>query len=666
MKLTSESTQTKVTDANGNYSFTGLVFGDYTVNEIVQAGWIQSYPASGSYSVSVESGTNANNSDFGNYRLGSIAGTKFEDVNGNAVKDNGEPVLTGWRIYLNGTKTDSVLTDASGNYLFGNLPIGQYTVTEKLQGGWVQSLPQSGSYVLNVTSGLNLTAKNFGNYRFASLSGIVWNDFNGNSVKDAGESNLSNWKVKISGLKNDSVNSDVNGTYTFSSLFVGTYTVMEVVQTNWMQTFPSEPHLVTLISGENRSDVNFGNFKLGILAGLLFNDNDNDGEKDANEIGLANWKIKMTGPRNDSAITDANGRYAFSGLIAGTYSLSETQQLGWVQTYPDFNGGVNVSTVNSGTNDSTLLFGNHLLSSIHGTAYNDLTGNGTKDAGDPPLPDWKIKLNGTSTDSILTDANGNYSFYYLITGLYSVTEVIQSGWTATEPVNGTYSVNVFKDGLIITNKNFGNFRFGSISGNVFNDFNSNGVKDEGDVTLTGWRIRLSGPKNDSLFTDANGLFQFNNLPAGTYTLSEVAQSGWLQSAPSAPGTFTITIVSNSVIENKNFGNYQLGQITGIVFDDYDADGVKDIGEATTSNWKIYISGTKSDSVLSDGNGVFSFINLVPGNYTIQQEHRNGYTQTLPVAQNYSLVLSSGSVLSANDFGNFKHGIISGAKFNDVN
>src|SRR5262249_1937333 len=56
----------------------------------------------------------------------SISGSVFEDVNGNAIKDAGEPTLSGWTVYVDSNNNgvyDSAsepgaLTDSSGNYAF--------------------------------------------------------------------------------------------------------------------------------------------------------------------------------------------------------------------------------------------------------------------------------------------------------------------------------------------------------------------------------------------------------------------------------------------------------------------------------------------------------------------------------------------------------------------
>src|SRR6266699_1179728 len=96
----------------------------------------------GTYTVSVTSGTTSTGRDFGNFQAGSISGLKYNDLNGNGVKDAGEPGLSGWRIRLfnQGIEVDSDLTDGSGNYSFGTLAAGTYVVTEVQQAGWSQTM----------------------------------------------------------------------------------------------------------------------------------------------------------------------------------------------------------------------------------------------------------------------------------------------------------------------------------------------------------------------------------------------------------------------------------------------------------------------------------------------------------------------------------------------
>lgn len=77
------------------------------------------------------------------------------------------------------------------------------------------------------------------------------------------------------------------------------------------------------------------------IHGVKWNDWDNDGVKDPNEPGLANWRIYLDENANGlwdnnepNDLTDPNGNYSFTNLLAGTYRVAEEEQIDWTQTYP--------------------------------------------------------------------------------------------------------------------------------------------------------------------------------------------------------------------------------------------------------------------------------------------------------------------------------------------
>src|SRR5262249_4870411 len=159
------------------------------------------------------------------------------------VKDAGEPGLVGWRIRLalNGVPTDSMLTDGAGNYTFAALTAGTYTVSEASQSGWVRTAPPGGSYTISVTSGSNVSSKDFGNFQLGSIAGTKFNDLNGNGARDLDEPGISSWRIRLSrgGIQVDSALTDGTGGYSFAGLIAGTYTVSEVLQSGWITTAPA-------------------------------------------------------------------------------------------------------------------------------------------------------------------------------------------------------------------------------------------------------------------------------------------------------------------------------------------------------------------------------------------------------------------------------------------
>src|SRR5262249_61825705 len=100
-----------------------------------------------------------------------------------------------------------------------------------------------GTYVITLTSGQTDSGNDFGNFQQATKSGRKFNDLNGDGVEQATEPGLPGWTIKLDGtdgLGNAvhlSTTTDASGNYSFK-VNPGTYTVSEVLQANWFQSFP--------------------------------------------------------------------------------------------------------------------------------------------------------------------------------------------------------------------------------------------------------------------------------------------------------------------------------------------------------------------------------------------------------------------------------------------
>ena len=78
---------------------------------------------------------------------GTVSGVKFNDLDGDGVRDPGEPGLAGWTVYadLNNNRAldptePSAITGADGAYAL-TLPSGTYNLREVPQAGWRRNLP---------------------------------------------------------------------------------------------------------------------------------------------------------------------------------------------------------------------------------------------------------------------------------------------------------------------------------------------------------------------------------------------------------------------------------------------------------------------------------------------------------------------------------------------
>ncbi len=102
----------------------------------------------------------------------------------------------------------------------------------------------------------------------------------------------------------------------------------------------------------------------------------------------------------------------------------------------------------------------------------------------------------------------------------------------------------------------------TIRGHKFIDLDGDGVWDDSEPGLADWKIYLdengSGQWDaDEPFqlTDPDGNYTFTGLPAGTYTVAEVLQDGWLQTTPAA-GFHSVTLTSGQDVTGLEFGNWQ--------------------------------------------------------------------------------------------------------------
>ena len=96
---------------------------------------------------------------------------------------------------------------------------------------------------------------------------------------------------------------------------------------------------------------------------------------------------------------------------------------------------------------------------------------------------------------------------------------------------------------------------GAICGQKFLDANHNGVKDGGESVAAGWTIQATGPGGTiTTVTDVNGNYCFTNLLGGTWTVGEVGQPSYIQTAP-AGGTYSVSLAGGQTLLGYDFGNY---------------------------------------------------------------------------------------------------------------
>ena len=662
---------TTTTAADGSYSFTNLGPGTYSVQEAVPAGSTQTGGNAG-YTISATSGSNSTGNDFDDFQNITISGTKYNDITGNSFSAD-DTGLSGVTINLlsGSTVIASTTTAADGSYSFTNLGPGSYSVQEVVPAGSTQTGGNAG-YTISATSGTNSTGNNFDDFHNISISGTKFKDITGNSFS---ADDIGLLGVTINLYKNGGVNpvatttTNVIGDYSFSNLGPGTYTVQEVVPAGWIQTGGNAGYTISATSGSNSTGNNFDDFQNTSISGTKYTDITGNGFS-ADDTVLAGVTINLykNGGANPVATTttDVNGNYSFSNLGSGSYSVQEVVPTGWTQT--GGNAGYAIIAT-SGSNSTRNNFDDFQNICISGTKFKDITGNGFS-ADDTGLAGVTINLykNGASTAvaTTTTAANGSYSFTNLGPGTYSVQEVVPAGWTQTGGVGG-YSVSATSGGNY-TGKNFDDFQTINISGTKYTDITGNSFSAD-DTGLGGVTINLykNGGANPvaTTTTAANGSYSFSNLGAGTYSVQEVVPAGWTQTGGNAGYTIVATSGTNST--GNNFDDFQNICISGTKFKDITGNGFSndDTGlSGVTINLFKNGGSTAVATTTTAANGSYSFTNLGPGTYSVQEVVPAGWTQTGGVG-GYSISATSGGNYTGKNFDDFLNGSITGTKFNDL-
>jgi serine-aspartate repeat-containing protein C/D/E len=519
-----------------------------------------------------------------------VSGTKFEDANGNGVRDSGESGLPGVVIHVETEDANFLngLTSPDGSFQICGLSHGEtFRVTEDVPFGYRQTGPLDdrisqrliardlGYFVVMCDD--NFRGLDFGNQLIPNaIGGIKFEDLNANGVRDPGEPGLAGFTINLTtGTPGAppvaTTTTDANGNFIFLNVSPGTYTLSEVLQQGFSLTVPALNTIpVTLASGGSSIANEFGNFR-GILTGTItgskFLDTNGNGVRDPGEPGQAGVTITRTPTINDpvganlSVVTDAQGNFTFNTVPFGNFTLTETVPAGFVQTAPP-PPGTNSGTINFAQRTSSgHLFGNRAVGGmISGVKFNDVNGNGVRDAGEPGLSGVTITRTASTTPgapaSVVTGADGTFAFTNVPAGTYAVSETVPTGFQQTAPAApGTFTVTL-AEGQAVGNLAFGNRAVtgpignGTISGRKVLDLNGNGMVDGLDRGFEGIRFELrdqAGNLVASTTSDAQGNFTFTGLAAGTYVLSEVLPPNFFQTFPGTqenPGTYTITLPDN--------------------------------------------------------------------------------------------------------------------------
>nr|WP_315257127.1 SdrD B-like domain-containing protein [uncultured Duganella sp.] len=485
-----------ITDANGNYSFTNLKPGTYSVqfdkstlpaNHVFTSADTGSSDAKDSDAnvntgktaqVTLTSGAVNSDLDAGivaeKAKLGDLV---WEDKNGNGVQDAGEAGIGGVTVQLKdstGKVVQTTTTGTDGKYSFTADP-GNYTVSVKAPTGYqftgkdagsddaldsdVGSTGQSGTITLG--AGEKNDTVDAGLYKYASVGDRVWLDSNKNGIQDSGESGVCGVKVTLIDADGKqvgaAVTTDANGNYMFNNLKPGNYTVVfDKATLPEGMTFgaPGATKDVTLSSGQVDKTVDVPVLAAATIGDRVWLDKNGNGVQDDGESGKAGVTVELrdtAGKLVKTAVTDSNGNYKFS-VEAGTYAVNVKAPSGYYFTGKDVGSNGNLDsdadssgslgnvTVSAGQNVTNMDAGLYQKAAIGDKVWCDLNGDGIQQNNETGVKGVKVTLlneKGVAIATDVTDSGGLYSFTDLAPGKYSVKFSAPDGYGFTKQDQGS-------------------------------------------------------------------------------------------------------------------------------------------------------------------------------------------------------------------------------------
>lgn len=667
---------TTVTDAYGNYLFDNIAAGNYTVGFTLPANYhfspqtntaddnnVSGASTTGSdadpvtgrtYVITISAGERNTNIDAGlTFNAPAVTQSLGNTVwldNGlgggtaaNGIQDGTEPGVSGVTVTLyNAAGTvilGSTTTDASGKYLFNNIPAGTYVVGFSLPAG--MRFSPKGALATDLNSDVNLTGASAGKTdavtvaagnnivyvdagiypttsTVASLGDRVWNDLNHDGVQNTGEPGISGVTVNLYASNGTTLIAttvtDANGYYMFTNLAPAIY-IVEFVKPAAYTFSPvtvaganiyvnSDANIstgrtapVNLVAGDRNASIDAGMYVTApagtlSLGDKVFNDLNRDGIQSANEPGVPgitaalyrNGTDGIAGTADDvlvgTTFTDASGNYYFTDLAASTGT----------STY------YNVQFSNLPVGYSFTITG-------AGTAATDNNANGTGRTA---------AINLTATD-LTIDA-----------GIYQGADVGKA----------------------------------SLGDRVFSDLNGNGIQDAGEPGIGGATVTLQKDVNGdgvisgagetafaSTTTNALGNYLFTNLDAGLYAVQfsnlpvgsviSPRDAGTNDDADSDGSNAGTTIAAGTTSLTGNYtlaagqDNYSVdlgivppastNTLGDFVWFDKNADGIQTAGEPGVAGVSVTLynsTGTAIAYTATDKNGFYLFSGLADGTYSV--------------------------------------------------
>lgn len=576
--------------------------GAYTVRVTVPAGY---GPSDGTQSqtidlsLSFEAGRDTA-AAVGVKPVGSLGGRVFEDMNNNGVMDEDEPGAAGVTIHLAGKRSGTqrdITTGEDGAYLFDYLPDDMYTLSATLPEGMLYArYSKTGGDLRSIFTGSNITRefpvkgsarvtdKNIGVVENGVISGTAFLDTNYNGLYDEGEPGYAGVTVEAARVNN-------------------------------------ADSQVRTVTGED------GSFRLEALRG-------------------GDYRLRAILP-DDGSIFSVTAQGAPEEV--NRFEQRSTRRENTIQPLTLASGG-----------EAKALIGVALGATVSGTVFEDADYSGTLNGKEKLLSGLKVyavDASGSTVATATTSAKGTYTLTGIMPGDYTIQVQRKAGYGFTrlrpDEDKGSHVTALVGElgvtapisiamGQAVEGIDAGMLPASTVSGVLFHDADDDGLRGASELGMIGAQVRLVSADGEIDLTQPvsdDGSYFFDGVMPGEYTLhyllkehcemARMAEGG--NAVPDGGrdtvyGPFQVTMGQSFVLPLA--GAVTLGNFSGAVFNDTNANGVWDEGETALAGAELTLVPDRADVQGAQGvtgsDGAFDLRGLRPAEYTITVSLPEGY------------------------------------------
>ena len=663
--------------------------------------------------VDLNDGNNDTDQNIGFTWMGSVSGMVFLDANYNGLYDEGEKPLPGVKVTaIKQVKDEEIAVAYSGEdgrYILTGLRGNTYTIRAVL--------PEDGSNFTRTVSnpeGNHFAPRenrrenflkdfelkdgesrevNVGAIYYGSVSGTVYmdNDFSG--TLSGGEKVAQGISVSLldgQGSLLDTKQTSAKGTFSFTGLTPGQYSLQMTAQTGYAFTKPgegnmmlnrnggigySEPFQVPL--GTDVTGMDAGMIRPAKVEGAVFADRNDNGTREAEEGGLERTTVRLMDEEDKevfSAVIDDSGSFLFDAVMPGKYRLQ--YQLPEAAVFAqNVSGGNTISGENglgwgewfelkTADEKKAALCGGLTLGTISGTVFADHDGSGTMEAGEEALAGAILKLTPGRSDleekTLTTGSDGSFLMDQLHPDRYTLTITLPEEMATSRTGKMTLPVKAGQNsqevqlnltmGQSWTDQALGAVKPANLFGRVWLDENNNGLMEEDEQTPSGYEILITdentGETFDALRTGEDGGFEMVGMAPGSYTVS-FRMSENMDTARDGDSTFHRdgnTLIMDDISLRE--GDARTDLLMGLVR--YTSLGGKvwidrGSGAENLSGAKILLLDEDRNTLQQTATpetGAWRFSGLMPGTYFIRAELPEGIVAAEPDDERLSTGLIS--------------------------